>query len=369
MANSAFRGIPERLTHHGAPITFVTPLDPRTLLYVAPAEDRSGPWLWALDIEGKASHRVSAGLEQYRSVAATSDGRRVVATVANPGANLWSVPLLGRVAKDPDVEAFSVPTVRALGPRFRGTSMFYLSARGTGDGLWRLLDGQATEIWKGSDGALREPPAVAPDGSRVVVMIRKGGKGQLILVSADGSESRTLAGSIDAQGAADWAPDGSAIVTGGSDEQGLGLFRIPIEGGTPVRLAKGLAINPVWSPDGSLIVYAGTSVSGRQPLAGVQPDGTPVELPPIQVAPGSQGHRFLSKGKGLVYLQTPVGRAATGEFFDIWLQDLDTRTKTHLAQLTGRFATLGFDITPDGKRIVFDRVNDNSDIVLIDIPR
>ena len=361
-------GTPERLTHQGAPITFVTPLDPRTLLYVAPAEDRSGPWLWALDIEGKASHRVSAGLEQYRTVAAASDGRRVVATVANPVARLWSVPLLSRVAEDPDVEAFSVPTVRALGPRFRGTSMFYLSARGTGDGLWRLLDGQATEIWKGSDGALREPPAVSPDGSRVVVMIRKGGKGQLILVSADGSESRTLAGSIDAQGAADWAPDGSAIVTGGSDEQGLGLFRIPVDGGTPVRLAKGLAINPVWSPDGSLIVYAGTSVGGRQPLAAVQPDGTAVELPPMRVAPGDQGHRFLPKGKGLVYLETPVGRAATGEFLDVWLQDLDTRTKRHLAHLTGQYATPSFDITPDGKRIVFDRVNDNSDIVLIDIP-
>ena len=107
---------------------------------------------------------------------------------------------------------------------------------------------------------------MSPDGSRVVVMIRKGGKGQLILVSADGSESRTLAGSIDAQGAADWAPDGSAIVTGGSDEQGLGLFRLPIDGGTPARLAKGLAVNPVWSPDGSLIVYAGTSVA-RSPAA------------------------------------------------------------------------------------------------------
>jgi len=40
-----------------------------------------------------------------------------------------------------------------------------------------------------------------------------------------------------------------------------------------------------------------------------------------------------------------------------------------LAHLSGRYATLSFDITPDGKRIVFDRVNDNSDIVLIDIPR
>ena len=362
-------GTPERLTRQGAPVSHITPLDPRTLLYVAPAEDRSGSWLWALDVDEKTSHRVSAGLELYRTVSATRDGRRVVATVANPTANLWSVPIRDRVAGDADVEAFTVPTVRGLGPRFRGTSLFYLSARGTGDGLWRLQDGQATEIWKGSDGALREPPAVSPDGSRVVVTIRKAGKGQLMLVAADGSESRTLAGSIDAQGAADWDPQGTAIVTGGSDDQGQGLFRIPIDSGPPVRLAKGLAINPVWSPDGSLIVYAATSVGGRQPLAGVRPDGTPVELPQIQVAPGNQGHRFLPKGKSLVFRQTSLGSAATGESVDIWLQDLDSKTKTHLAHVTGRYATLSFDITSDGKRIVFDRINDNSDIVLIDIPR
>ena len=223
----------ERLTRLGASVTSIALLDPRTLIYVSPAADRSGPWLWALDIDAKTSHRVSAGLEQYRSVSATSDGHRVVATVANPTANLWSVPILDRVAGDADIEAFTVPTVRALGPRFRGTSMFYLSARGTGDGLWRLQDGQTTEVWKGSDGALRESAAVSPDGSRVVIMVRKAGKGQLMLVTADGSESRTLTGAIDAQGAADWAPDGSAIVTGGSDEQGLGLFRIPIMVGRP----------------------------------------------------------------------------------------------------------------------------------------
>jgi hypothetical protein len=28
-----------------------------------------------------------------------------------------------------------------------------------------------------------------------------------------------------------------------------------------------------------------------------------------------------------------------------------------------------FDITPDGKQIVFDRLRDNSDIVLIDRPK
>jgi Tol biopolymer transport system component len=363
-------GAPEQITRQGAAITYIAPLGPRTLLYVAPAEDRSGPWLWALDVESRVSRRVSAGLERYRSVATSSDGRRVVATVANPTANLWRVPLLDRVADDRDIRPFAVQTVRALMPRFRGTSVFYLSARGTGDGLWRYEDGQASEIWKGSDGALAEPPAVSPDGRRVVFVIRKAAKGQLTLLSADGSESRVLADSIDAQGAADWAPDGRRIVTGGRDAQDLGLFVIPLDGGPPVRLATGLAINPVWSPDGSLIVYAGTSVAGRQLLAAVRHDGTPVELPEIQVPTGNQAHRFLPNGTGIVYMQSPgSGGGSVGPFRDLWLLNLATKATRHLAHLTGDYQTLSFDITPDGKQIIFDRVNDNSDVVLIEIPR
>jgi Tol biopolymer transport system component len=51
----------------------------------------------------------------------------------------------------------------------------------------------------------------------------------------------------------------------------FGHFKIPLDGGSPVRLASGSALNPVWSPDGSLIVYAGykrahlRSASGRAP--------------------------------------------------------------------------------------------------------
>ena len=84
---------PEQLTHQNAPVNFLAPLDVRTLLYVARAEDWSGPWLWALDVERKVARRATVGLEQYTSVSASRDGRRVVATVANPTASLWRVPL------------------------------------------------------------------------------------------------------------------------------------------------------------------------------------------------------------------------------------------------------------------------------------
>jgi len=112
------------------------------------------------------------------------------------------------VAEERDAKPYPVGTVRALGPRFGGTSLFYLSSRGTGDGLWRYQDGQTTEIWKGSDGALLDPPAVSADGRRVAIALRRGGKLTLHLATAEGNEFRPLGESIDISGAADWSRNG-----------------------------------------------------------------------------------------------------------------------------------------------------------------
>jgi Tol biopolymer transport system component len=355
----------ERLTERGTAVNFLAPLDTRTLLYVARAEDRSGPWLWALDVERKVTRRVNSGLGQYLSVSASRDGRRVVATVANPTASLWRVPLLARQAEDRDVQPYPLPTARALAPRFGGTSLFYLSAVGTGDGLWRVQDGQASEVQKGVDGALSEPPAVSPDGSRVAIIVRREGKRHLQIVSADGRSSQTLAASLDIQGAAgqgtaDWSPDGTWIVTGGRDAQGPGLFKVPVDSGVPVRLVTGHAVNPIWSPDGNLIVYAGKFFTGQVELLGVRPDGTAVEMPPVRTRPG--GYRFLPNGTGLVYLPFIPS-------VDFWMVDFATKAHRQLTRL-GDQGTLGtFDVTPDGKAIVFDRARMNSDIVLIELPK
>src|SRR3984957_11914687 len=181
-------GEPERLTQHNSEVSSPAPLDLRTIVYVARDRDGSGPWLWALDVNRKSTHRISFGLEKYVSVAATADGRHLVATEASPTPSLWSVPILNRVAEERDAKPYPVGTVRALGPRFGGTSLFYLSSRGTGDGLWRFENGQTTEIWKGSDGALLDPPAVSADGRRVAIALPRSGKLTLHLATAEGSK-------------------------------------------------------------------------------------------------------------------------------------------------------------------------------------
>jgi Tol biopolymer transport system component len=357
-------GAPEPLTNQHAAVNFLAPVNGRSLLYVARSEDGSGPWLWTLDVDRKSVQRFPSGIDQFTSIAASRDGQRLVATVTNPSGGLWQVPLLDRIADDRDARPYPlpVPTGRVLAPRFGPSSLFYLSSRGTGDGLWKVQGGEVAHVWRNVDGPLSEPPAVSPDGRQLALVVRQGGKRRLSIMSDDGTNVRSLAQSIEIQGAAgqgnvDWSPDTRWIVAGGRDEGGPALFKIPVDGGPAERLIDGPWVNPIWSPDGRLIVYSGRSLVGQVVVSAVQPDGTPVDVPEVRVRPG--GYRFLPGGTGLVYLPDIHAR-------NFFLIDLATRRTRQLTQLGNLGTIQTFDVTPDGRYIVFDRTQQNSNIVLIE---
>ena len=355
-------GALEQLTHLNTDVAYPTPIDERTILFVAHNEDGAGPWLWMFDMVTRTSRRLSSGLEQYAALAATADGHRLAANVVNPTVSLWTVPIAGRVVEEKEVEAFPLPTVRAQAPRFGGASLFYLSSRDGADGLWSYRDGQALEVWKGSEGALRSPPAVSADGKSVAFALKRNGKQQMHVMLADGTRLQPLSTEVDVRGSASWSPDGKWIVTAGSDRDGEGLFKLPVDGGPPVQIAKGPFLDPVWSPRGDLIVYCGTQVFTLTPLLAVHPDGTPEKLPEIKVQREGERARFLPDGSGLVYM---LGSTLAGQ--DFWLLDLSTMRSRRLTRLSNPAVMRTFDITSDGSRIVFDRLRENSDILLIDL--
>jgi Tol biopolymer transport system component len=178
-----------------------------------------------------------------------------------------------------------------------------------------------------------------------------------------GTDLRPLTDQVEVEGTGSWSPDGKWIVIGGSDANGSGLFKIPVGGGAPVRLASGIALNPVWSPKGDLIVYNSQSVSLNSPLRAMRPDGTAVAMPELLVRVQGERFRFLPDGKALVYMQ---GASPSQDF---WLLDIATGRTRQLTRLNGSAVMRTFDITSDGKQIIFDRQRENSDIVLIDLPR
>jgi Tol biopolymer transport system component len=357
-------GDPERLTQLNSYMRDPTRLGQGTILYLAHENDGSGPGIWAFDVAHKASRRITFGLENYTSLSASADGRRLAVTVANPEVGIWSVPVRDSVAEESDVKAFPMPSARALTPRFRGNALYYWSSQGIDDSLCWSAAGKTAEVWRGALRGQQHPPAISPDGSQIAIIVRHEGKWRLRLITADGAESSTIAPEIDVDGSADWSPDGKWIVAGGNDGKGDGLFKIPAAGGATVRLTSEVGRNPVWSPDGSIIAYSGPNVFTLAPLLAVRPDGTPVRIPAIRTDRDGERLRFFPDGRGLAYMQG----AEAGHWQDFWLLDLGKMSTRRLTRFKDLSTMRTFDITPDGKQIVFDRRHQNASVVLIDLP-
>jgi dipeptidyl aminopeptidase/acylaminoacyl peptidase len=54
---------------------------------------------------------------------------------------------------------------------------------------------------------------------------------------------------------------------------------------------------------------------------------------------------------------------------NLWLVDLDTGSERQLTELPPGFDIGDFDISPDGREVVVERVEERSDLVLMDRPR
>jgi len=341
-----------------------TLIDEKTLLFVGREQNGAGPWLWAFDLERRVARRLSFGLEQYTSLSASADGRRLAAGVANPRVGLWQVPIGDELATESDVGPVELSNLRALAPRFGPEDLFYLSSRGSGDGLWRFRNGTSSEIWNGTEAPLLEPVAVSADGSSIALILRQNKRNVLHVLSADGAELRALSSAVDIRGSVSWSPDGVWIVAGGEDLDGKpGLFKISSDGVLVEKIVEGPVLDPLWSPAGGLIVYSGPQMyAGLSRVLGVRPDGAPVELPLLEIFARGKRVRFLPDGQGLVYMKTSANFHQ-----DFWLVDLATMQERQLTRLDDAGTLRTFDISPDGKRIVFDRLRDNADIVMIDL--
>jgi Tol biopolymer transport system component len=362
-------GQAERLTMHNAKVAYPVLLDDQTLLYAATADDGTGPWLYFMDLRARRPERVNMAVEHYTSIAAAADvpgrPRRLVATVSNPSMKLWTVAIADTVVPEPSVGRVTLPTARGAAPRFAPDgSLLYLASRGGADGVWRLSEADTSELWQPGEGAAAGAVAVSPDGRRMCVPVRRQGRTTLWCMSASGTDAKAVTGSLDVSGSPSWSPDGRWLAVAANDGVGVRLFKVPADGGAPVRLVDSVASNPVWSPNGNFILYSGTPRARSAPVQAVTPDGERYTLPgpALLVDRVGDSYRFLSGGNALV--------AKLGGFRhqDFWRIDLASGQRRRLTALAPGESLHRFDVSPDGRRIVFERIRENSDIALITLP-
>jgi Tol biopolymer transport system component len=346
----------EQVTNQNARIAYPVMLDRRTLMYLATGADGAGPWMYAMDVERRLPQRISSGLESYTSLAASADGARLVATIANPRTSIWRMPLAG------DGTASEPSSVLANGglPHLGADFLLYVSQRGESQGIWSLRQGISREIWSSARARLVGGPTVAPDGRTIAFSVEDGGKFTLYTMASDGSRVKVLADSLEFRGNAGWAPDGKSVVIAVVRDGEPRLTRIFLNGDPPLPMVSEYSIDPVWSPDGSFLVYSGADVGTTFPLRAAAADGRPYPLPSVMLTRGARRVAFFRDPTELVILAGEIGHK------NFWLLDLRTGTRRILAELPADFAIRDFDISAAGSEIVFDRVQVNSDLALIE---
>ncbi len=351
-------GNAERITRHASQVSHPVLLDGRTLMYLAIDGEGAGPWLHTIDVERRVPHRLDTGLDRYTSLAASADGKRLVATLARPRGTLWRLPLGVAPADGSAATPVSLTTGRGFAPRFGPGYLLYVSSKGTSDGIWKLAGGVATELWSAPDARIVGGPEVAPAEDRIAFSVEQRGKSLLYVVNADGTSARVVTDSLELEGAPAWAPDGRSITTAAFVDGTPRLFRVTLDGAV-APLVHEHSVDPAWSPAGDFLVFSGPDVGTRFAVKSVTADGAPRPFLELTLPRGGRRMRFVERG--LVVLRGGI------QHKDLWAVDPQTGAERQLTRLQPDFSVRDFDVSRDGREVVLERVQDQSDVVLIDL--
>ena len=179
----------------------------------------------------------------------------------------------------------------------------------------------------------------------------------------DGSHLRVLTDSLALRGNPGWSPDGRSVVSAVVRDGEPRLTRIFLNGDPPLPLVSEYSVDPVWSPDGRFLVYSGADVGTTFPLRAAAADGRPYPLPSVMLTRGARRVAFFRDSQTLLVLSGEITHK------DFSLLDLRTGSQRLLAVLPADFDIRDFDISASGLELVFDRVQVDSDLALIERTR
>jgi dipeptidyl aminopeptidase/acylaminoacyl peptidase len=355
-------GMPERVTSHDGRVSHPVLLNRRTLMYLAGDADGSGPWLYGMDVERRIPHRLTFGPDRYTSLSAAAGGKRLVVTRASPRRTLWRLRIGDSRAELSPPDRISLTPATAFSPRLGPDYLICVSSAGGSESIWKQANGADTELWSGRGAQIIGGPAISPDGGRIAFSVRQRSGTLLYVMQADGTNARVVADSLELQGSPAWTPDGRSITSAANDRGVPHLFQVPIDGGPASVLLRDYSVDPAWQPSGRFVVYSGPDVGAAFSVKAVTPGGVTHPLPRLtNLTRGARRLKFLSGGGGLAFLRGSI------EHKDLWLTDPETGAERQLTNLPDDFDIRDFDISPNGREVVLERVQERSDIVLLDL--
>jgi Tol biopolymer transport system component len=289
------------------------------------------------------------------SVAANSN---TLATVQVDGAvDVWLAPL-------PDADRAEPITSDGhsgnVGWSRDGRILYTKFTEGQGQSLITTEpDGTTPKSVLDEDGGIVQP-RVSPDMRYIVFLSPRSGTEHFWRVDLDGSNLLQLTNSewdshYDAPG---FSPDGKWVFYGRTGPEG-GIWKVPIEGGNPVRVISArndLGFATV-SPDGKMLAYSYEDPSAS-PASGVAIASLDTGAVQKRLDVPEGPVQWTTDSQSLLYVKTDAGVG------NLWTQLVAGGAPSEITHFNDKRID-SFSVSPDGKRILMSRDRQSSDVVLI----
>lgn len=314
--------------------------------------------VWLLNYPGGEMRRITADINGYLGVAASADGKLIVATQTTPNVNFWA-------AKNGDSKQ-AIRITQGAGDMFSERlgmaampdgRIVYASWRSGNPDLWIMnADGTGQRQLTNAQGADLQP-TVSPDGKQIAFITTRTGERQLYVVNVDDGHQMFVA-DADGERTPVFIANGSALIFVANAQGTPVLWRVRNGYGVPAQFTQFAALSPAVSPDEKSIacILPEPGTRGKLGLL-ASVDGHLVKQFDV-AAPLSGGPiRWSPDGKALDYILTIDGVS------NIWRQPIDGGSPKQLTDWKAD-RIFRFDWSRDGQ-LSCERGNYVDDVILI----
>ena len=300
------------------------------------------------------TRRITNDLNDYRGVSLTADSRALATVQVKRAFDVWVAPITDVGTAKP-ITSGGRSSAATWSPNGK---ILYDERGGRGErNIWVMEpDGSNARQLTVNSGFENLAPRVC--GGHVVFISLSGGSPHLWSIDIDGNNDKQLTNSprdLLQVGLPDCTPDGKWVVYGKWGPE-WGIWKVPVEGGDPVRLNKTpYATFPAISPDGKLLAYSYVDELGRNGVAVMSLEGDASEKR-FDIA--TECARWTPDSQSLLYVKTD------SRLSNLWRQPISGEPPKQITHFNSELIS-SFDLSRDGKQLVMNRGTANRDAVLI----
>jgi eukaryotic-like serine/threonine-protein kinase len=313
--------------------------------------------VWYLSCPEGNARKITNDLNSYSSLSLNANAGTLVAVQQEAIAHIWLVPISDpasarQLTKDHQTGSFSSLAWTPGGSLIFGKA----DSDSLNSQLWiTATDGNPPRQLISEGGATA---AVCGDGRHLVYLSYRAGNPHIWRSKLDGSDARQLT-----NGAGEFlpscSPDGTWLTYGSNDPKSVGVWRMSIHGGNPVRLWERYGLSLI-SPDGKWVAIIEDSNPQKVvliPAAGGKAAKT-AEVSPEWGRP----LQWVPDGSAFLYSKSVNGVS------NIWQRNIDSGEAKQLTRFDSELISEllpGVAMSPDGKHLAMVRYSTSNDVVMI----